>query len=86
MFAAFTYDYAKKFDTHVDGLRAKVSKPQITYSPNRDGSLRFRSRVYDADGKPSAWSTAATLAATLGVSSSWQAFFCRRLTVYRPLP
>jgi len=59
---AFRYDYAKRFDGRGwMTFRSKSSKRSMTYTANRAGTLRFRSRVYNGNGKPSGWSSPAAL-------------------------
>lgn len=60
--SAFRYDYAKRFDGRGWKIfRSKIGERSIAYTANRAGTLHFRSRVYNANGKPSGWSSPATL-------------------------
>jgi plastocyanin len=61
--SGFVYDYAKKVRSRAWKIfKTKITNQQITFTPSKAGTFRFRSRVYNTNGKPSGWAPAAKLA------------------------
>ncbi len=62
----FTYDIQRKYGSgDWSKWKSGTSNPAPQFTPQKAGTYRFRSRVYNANGRVSGWSPAATLNVTV---------------------
>lgn len=60
--SSFTYDFARKFGTGSWVVfKTMTASRRVQFTPKKAGTFRFRSRVYNAKGKPSGWSPSSAL-------------------------